>query len=802
MTMSRHLLFHHLKKDIRHLKLPLLAWFILLVVIHIHFLLMAGGMPGAGGAKSLLIMILLYLEPLLASIIIALVIQADSPVDSRAFWLTRPLTPKTLLAAKILFILIFLVGMPLLARTAVMLLHGVLIHDILLAVIQLLIMKLAFIVPLVVIAALTPNITWYLLLGAILLVGGGIAGALLFGGSGSPAAPNTFQLSRILVSYLLLIAVGAVVILHQFLSRRTRRSVIFAALGIILLTAAWFLWQWNFLGCPVPVLNENDPLVRDIFLFSDGHTRLAFSRSGYKELVTANAYVDCYGEPRDRDLILNALTGISLTASDGTALHLPVRELSYKRTINYFFGSRALDYFFRPSITAIHAYRSRQRYRYEKPRFNTEILRFPQKINIENPGTSEITYSARATFDLIRYNNYAELPLKPGYKYKEGSESLQVLGIEREPVPGKWWVRAKLQSLNSWFARVNKKPALHLKTGFSTFKLGFALHNKKRKEVFFARNIEMRPVTLYPFQIVFLKIGFPYYFAMKDETWLADAELVCFEAMKTARFSKPFVIRCIYIDNYLGERLERKTRRDLLLEKITLPENPTVSQVRQYIGKILAIRFRLLDPIDEDPRPAKLAKVGPAHIHILAEMGNRFHQRARYYASQAMNRLAGPEHKKLILKIFNTYPALIGTVVRENWINEAKDTIIKRLRQNPLEFPAQWLETVISFKDPSTYADLHRFFLYRNPDNLVKCYHHLKNLPGFDVAAVAAAVWEQSKYKRPGTACKLIPIALEEGFADALEKALQLTKDSRLSENEKAKLRRVIRKFTRYKGEK
>jgi hypothetical protein len=225
--------------------------------------------------------------------------------------------------------------------------------------------------------------------------------------------------------------------------------------------------------------------------------------------------------------------------------------------------------------------------------------------------------------------------------------------------------------LDSWFAGVNKKPVLHLKTGFRTFKLGFALHNKKRKEVFFARNIGIRSVNLYPLQTVFLKIGFPYYYAGKDETWPGDAELVCFEAIRTARFSKPFVIHCIYIDNYLGEHLDRKTRLDLLLEKITLPENPTVSRVRQYIGKILAVRFRILNPDREDPRPAKLAKVGPAHIRILAEMGNRFHRRAGYYAAQAMNRLAGPEHKKLILNLLNTYPALIETVARQNWINEA-----------------------------------------------------------------------------------------------------------------------------------
>jgi hypothetical protein len=61
---------------------------------------------------------------------------------------------------------------------------------------------------------------------------------------------------------------------------------------------------------------------------------------------------------------------------------------------------------------------------------------------------------------------------------------------------------------------------------------------------------------------------------------------------------------------------------------------------------------------------------------------------------------------------------------------------------------------------------------------------------------------KRAKYKDPAAVVKIIPLALEEGYAEALEIALGLLKNSSMPDYYLGQLWQAILKFTRYRGEK
>ena len=122
------LILHHLKKDIRCLRLLLLLWFILLLV---NSLVMRSGLdrlhPSDEGTEVLAAAyVLLYvLQQILQIVIVCQLVQADALAGTTAFWLTRPISRKELLLSKSLFVLLILVLPSLIAEGIVLQINGI-----------------------------------------------------------------------------------------------------------------------------------------------------------------------------------------------------------------------------------------------------------------------------------------------------------------------------------------------------------------------------------------------------------------------------------------------------------------------------------------------------------------------------------------------------------------------------------------------------------------------------------------------------------------------------------------------------
>ena len=96
---------HVARKDARELRWPLLGYAIFVIVATAHAAGKFAPSSGILDAASILIMFF-------AIIVTISVVQADSPIDGTAFWVTRPLRASAVLWAKLLFITVGIVALP------------------------------------------------------------------------------------------------------------------------------------------------------------------------------------------------------------------------------------------------------------------------------------------------------------------------------------------------------------------------------------------------------------------------------------------------------------------------------------------------------------------------------------------------------------------------------------------------------------------------------------------------------------------------------------------------------------------
>ena len=158
---------------------------------------------------------------LLGMILFAMLVQADSPARTDAFWATRPLYPSAVVSAKILAALLLLLGLPLLGQ-----LIGLIAHDVAAPDLPVLLGESAlsygrWLGIAAVIAALTRDLRTFVIALVVVTIGWGVGTGVIAARTGPREASG---------SSLILIAAGVVgmllVLAHQYLTRNVRRGVI------------------------------------------------------------------------------------------------------------------------------------------------------------------------------------------------------------------------------------------------------------------------------------------------------------------------------------------------------------------------------------------------------------------------------------------------------------------------------------------------------------------------------------------------------------------------------------------------
>lgn len=784
-----------LRKDIRHTRLLLVVWGLLVIL---QLTLVGWGMsPGDRQVQdyfALVCRLVPYLEILLLIVIIPYLIQDDPLVGTTGFWFTRPISGGALLRSKILYVALLLMLPPLLAELAAMTANGAGVHQLFLAAPQILLGQLEVVIPITILAVVCENFGRYAITGVVGMIAIELFELLLswirskfgiyFGRPGySPDAATFLNASRSVAWGLVIVIAGGAAIAHQYMARRTRRTVVLIAAGFALYSVALNFWPWMFIK-PAPLPSSTagfDPSSVEISI-SGGKWESSFSDLE----VTSSISIANRGVPNGYLLAFRYIES-QITSPDGKLnLHtsrsdFKVLERSYPDAMEYALGGigvvnpNSLTFEGSPSVPVLTL----------DPNTYQRYAGVPLKLN------------ATASFLASIYVPAWELPLDTGARYDNGSSHAIITKVDTmgDQVEVAFRVRdIKLLFQPTWMG-----------TDESRVGTVYLLVNRARRQALLPSGINLQFASNIMTNTAFdLFFGVPHHHMdfIPDLTsdWLAHATLVRLDLVPQAAFSKE-----ITSDNFVLNAPPppyKRGRPDIeALHNITLPANATKKQVREYVTDILVASRNQDSWLGEDPQVGILEKVGPENLDVLIEFTRRERYNAESYVTRAIERLARPQDKELILEALPSDADLADVVVEYGWQADARKILIRFLEKDKSgDLPDSVIQAVASFRDPSTYPLLEKYLLITS--NPQWAFDEIKGLPGIDLSKTVDALWQEKENAAVSVEEVLAaaPIAAEYGHADAIEEAAHVLETA---DNEYllSQARKVITTYTPVTGE-
>ena len=246
------LTWHIVKKDLRALKWPLLLW-LLLIVTKLGIgvaLLNADGREGVEWfAKMDALSKGLTAFEFISFVLVAALIQEDLLVGTTAFWMTRPISGARLLRAKLLSIGLVFGFMPVLVTLPWWLGCGYGLREIAWAAAETVAAQAIAVLLGLLWAVVTDGFARFLMWTLVMLFAiPTLTGTLAYYLTrGQPSPTSDLVTTRLTVGFILAVLGIAVVVVHQFLTRRTGRSiaVIGVTAGLIIGVGVWWPWTWG-----------------------------------------------------------------------------------------------------------------------------------------------------------------------------------------------------------------------------------------------------------------------------------------------------------------------------------------------------------------------------------------------------------------------------------------------------------------------------------------------------------------------------------------------------------------------------
>jgi hypothetical protein len=543
-------------KDLNRLKIIFCAWILLI------FAQLAMGIGGSRLAAEFLQFqmfmplfskVIGLLQALMMIVIVPLIIQEDSLVGTTAFWLTRPISKKGLLLTKAYMIFIVLICAPLIAELFVLFANGASARLVLLALPEIFIEKWAFIILFVILAVITPRFSRYALIGIIIFAGFVILGIIW--AIASMFIPKYFpQITKFIYTYKLYknpslfasvtvvdniftILTGSILVSYQFLKRNTAKTVIWVIIAFLISFGIPRIWKWDFLkevsaaqvastkvGALSVIFDLNDITVADEPRYGKEDIR---SKS-----VSAREYVK--GLPFENFVVLNSLDDVNLSFPDGNTVKSGY--VSCRNVENYTESKLML-----PMQAALKDTKLLNPYKGEPA---IEVFNVNDVDYLKYKDTKG-TYSGKAEFDVYKYEIVLRMPLREGAKDSFGSEQAVVYDILEKQDEVSIIINEK--KINLLFDRTVKKdsrvdPVMEM---CSKYERVYLLVNEKRHEAFlpeeggnlyddmtaaYGKPRLENMAKKYDFTSLNNRSG-P--LPKIDKQWLAEAELVRLDAVKT-----------------------------------------------------------------------------------------------------------------------------------------------------------------------------------------------------------------------------------------------------------------------------
>jgi len=552
---------HLFKKDLMRLKYLLIAWFLLIL---------AQSALGIGGNKiatevfefqmilPLLAKMISFLQALMMIVIVPLIIQDDSLVGTTAFWYTRPISRKGLLLAKSFMISIILVIPLLLAELFVLAANGATACQLLLAVPEVLTEKLAIIVPFAILATLTAKFSRYALVGIIIFAAFTIISIILsvvpmFFPDQSKYLPDLdlYRNPSLLASVnfaksLYIFLIGSALITHQFLTRRTEKTINYLLVAFLVMICFTRLWEWDFLQKEC-VTVPSSPAISNLSVDFDTQYLIISDEVRYRKTDTREKSISSKqrikGLPAGQFTISMVMDSVQMQYPDGTTL----KSEYLSSFTNEAFSS---EKFMLPIQTALKDVKLLNPYKDNSS--STEIFCLDESSLFQFKDKKGI-YSANANFDIYEYKIVSRIPLKLGSKDSFGSEQVVIYDILERPNVVSVIINEK--KINLLFDRSVKKTSQFdmAQEIYASYSPVYLIVNEKRGEAFLpevGNNLNTDAMEIFELRLKTKAKMFDFtnqndrnaFIPEINKEWLADAELVRLDAVQVGTEKITFTI--------------------------------------------------------------------------------------------------------------------------------------------------------------------------------------------------------------------------------------------------------------------
>lgn len=532
-------ILHILKKDLRASWILLCAMGVILVlqVLQIWDVLSLQYINGRLALSSELFTLVLYL--ILMTIVVR-VIQEDALVGTSAFWLTRPIARKTLLLAKGLYTLLFLVLVPVAANLVLLFHFGMESAQILPFLLSILHIHLTILCVFIAFAAVTPSWVSFVIAEVVALICLSIANNFWFG---IPDIPGG-GISNLRIFGLLLFAITLCTSVYQYLTRKTQRSVVFLTVGIVCAWSSCHLSLWDSL-VRTPLNIQNQENISRIQI-----TPVIKPRAGikYNKLPAAPWELPIMGALTVQNIPDSS--AVTFRYLDGRLEFPDGEQTFYHGGVGNSLGVNHMLDTLLPGFEWGH-----------RNTFNptTQLLRAPKNINKEKIAQAG-NYYGKATFDLYQSSIVAEVPLTYGrIPMAPLPNAITEIGFQRET--GRLWIQADRQGLTM--------------NAYDDDNYTVYLVNRVRRQAFASATngspflVTDKNMILFGVDLAHLRWSLEFAEGrtgdsqkiVLDEAWLKDARLVVIKRNFIGRFSKNFVINNFRKEDYTIGRIELLTRK-------------------------------------------------------------------------------------------------------------------------------------------------------------------------------------------------------------------------------------------------
>ncbi len=684
------LVTHILRKDIRHLRWLLAGWF-LVVALQTGLVATGSAAWSNDAALQMTLRMLGWLVPflkwILLIVMVPLLIQDEPLTGHTAFWFTRPISRADLLKSKGLFLGLLIVLPPALAEFVTLAANGIGPADLSIALPEILWDSLLGLLPIVALAAITGNFARFAVVGVALYASLIVMAFLLqmyrmhtdMEGMMAGMRDPSLLLSKQVVSGLLGLALLGLAIVRQYLTRRTPVTIAILGLYAVLTFAVNQTWRWDFMATTGPTKGAAAALeATKVRLDSIDASDVSLSRNVQEREKNLRATFICDNLPPAHFARVKTVEA-TVVFSDGVeAKH------SQKNPERYYSSSpeeEALEQVLAPALL-VRANGSRHVTMSRLMKIKADLY--------DRYRLDEAELTGEAVMNLFRYDVVARLPLKVGAEARLGTTAMTISDILKNPggctvVLGERRFALKFKKQGGADGQADIMDQLNPKAFY-------VLVNPRLGEAYLAENDHN--YNFDPFrQGGRLKVDSPRHaFLLKEgdlevfkspeavEGWLADAELWWINIVEAGSFTARLHEKPFRLDDRHGTDARSQVNSNELAA-ITLPEAPTKDQARAYIDAIARASRRQQIWRHDDPQMMMLKRVGPGHIDLLVE-SLRTQRNMEFYLIQAIQDLAGPEHKDLILASVRRYPELLRVLQKKQWMQDLDPALAELFKKS------------------------------------------------------------------------------------------------------------------------